>query len=626
MSAAGSGFTRRRRLRQAARPPGHDWIAAETCTSPALSPDGSTLAVVSDRGGTPQVWLIPRTPAGPAVALDTGTDYVRAVSWSPDGSWLCVTTAAGGGEHTRVRALHPDGSQARVVAGGPGRMASTGPWQPGGHIVGLAETNGRDPASVDTFAVDVCSGRRRRLAGGPAARVCAFSHEGRYAVVRVGPRGARRLLLVDTRHGGSVELLGADATVADARFAPDDRVVYLHTDADREFAALLALPMVAAGHPDAAWPVAVREGAELERFALEPTGRAVVAVWNVEGRSELEVVDLALDDLTGQRRRALPDPPAEVVTSCAFTQDGGALVLAVESGAEPPHVLCYPLPPGEPERLAPALPPPWPAEAPARPELHRWRARDGLELSGWLYRPAGARAPVPTLIWVHGGPEAQERPTFNPLYQALLGYGVAVFAPNVRGSSGFGRGFTDADVHHRRFAAIDDIDDLVRYLVDARLADPAALGCAGRSYGGYLTVAAMARYPELFRVGVDVCGITDFETFFAHTEPWIAAAAVSRYGDPRRDAQLLRELSPIHRTAQLRAPLLVVHGAQDTNVPLIEAEQLVAALRERGASPGYLVLPDEGHEILGRTNRALFVREVVHWLVRHLLDADEQSA
>jgi len=322
----------------------------------------------------------------------------------------------------------------------------------------------------------------------------------------------------------------------------------------------------------------------------------------------------------------LPAPPAEVVTGCAFASDGRSLVLAVESSAEPPHVLRYPLPPGQPVRLAPVLPPPWPPDAPTRPELHRCRARDGLELSGWLYRPAGALGAVPTLLWLHAGPEAQERPTFNPLHQAVLSCGVAVFAPNVRGSSGFGRHFVDADVGSRRFAAIDDVADLVGYLVDAGLADPAAIGCAGRSYGGYLTVAAMVNHPELFRVGIDVCGITDFETFFAHTEPWIAATAVSRYGDPRRNAELLRELSPIHHIGKLSAPLLVVHGGQDTNVPLVEAEQLVAALRDRGGSPGYLVLPDEGHEILNATNRAIFVREVVQWLTRHLLDVDERSA
>ncbi|MGH3785509.1 MAG: prolyl oligopeptidase family serine peptidase [Pseudonocardiaceae bacterium] len=627
------GFTRRRRARLAAELPGVGWLAGETCTSPALSPDGSTLAVVSDRDGIPRVWLSPLVPLapmaesaplvqpGPPVRLDTGEDYVRTVSWSPDGEWLCLTTAPDGGERTLVRALHPDGSEARVVAGTAAGAASTGPWQPGGHVMGLTESNATDPAMLDAYAVDVCSGRRRHLVTGPAARVCTFSHDGRYAVVRLGSRGARRLVLVDTRSGSSAELIDADATVADARFAPDDRTIYLHTDADREFAALLALPRVAAGYPESAEPIAAREGAELEKFALEPTGRAVVVVWNIEGHSELELVELA-----GGQRHALPAPPAEVVTSCVFAQDGGSLVLAVESGAELPHVLRYPLPPAEPVRLAPVLPPPWLPDALTRPELHRWRSRDGLELSGWLYRPAGALGAAPTLIWLHGGPEAQERPTFNPLYQALLSYGVAVFAPNVRGSSGFGRRFVDADVGHRRFAAIDDVADLVGYLVNAQLADPAALGCAGRSYGGYLTVAVMASYPELFCVGVDVCGITDFETFFAHTEPWIAAAAVSRYGDPHRDAELLRELSPIHRIGQLSAPLLVVHGGQDTNVPLIEAEQLVNALRDRGASPGYLVLPDEGHDILRPTNRAVFVREVVHWLIRHLLDVDERSA
>ncbi len=615
------GFTRRQRARLTAGSAGPDWLVAQACTSPALSPDGSTLAVVSDHDGAPRAWLIPVTRAGSPVRLDTGEGYVGVVSWSPDGEWLCLTTAPGGSERTLVRALHPDGSGGRIVAGTPVGMASIGRWQPGGHVLGLAETSTSDPATLDTYAVDVCSGRRRFLASGLAATVCAFSHDGRYAVVRLGSRGARRLLLVDTRSGRKAELLGADATVADARFSPDDRLIYLLADAGREFAALLALPRVAAGYPESAALVAAREGAELEGFALAPTGRAVVAVWNVAGYSELELIDLV-----GQERQALPAPPAEVVTSCSFTSDGGSLVLAVESGAEPPHVLRYPLRSAQPVRLAPALPPQWPAEAPIRPELHRWQARDGLGLSGWLYRPAGALGAVPTLVWLHGGPEAQERPTFNPLHQALLGYGVAVFAPNVRGSSGFGRRFVDADVRDRRFAAIDDVADVVGYLAGAGLADPTAIGCAGRSYGGYLTLAAMVSYPALFRVGVDFCGITDFETFFAHTEPWIAAVAASRYGDPCRDVTLLRELSPIHRIGELSAPLLVVHGGQDTNVPLSEAEQLVTALRDRGASPGYLVLPDEGHEIVGTTKRAVVVREVVRWLIGHLLDVDERSA
>ncbi|MDQ3885552.1 MAG: prolyl oligopeptidase family serine peptidase [Actinomycetota bacterium] len=605
-----------------------DWLDAESATSPALSPDGETLAYVSDRDGRPRLWL---THAGdgerrPEV-VDTGADFVGAVGWSPDGAWLCVLTAPGGGEHTRVRALRPDGSGQRIIAGSAAGAAMLGPWQAGGHIVGVTETNMVDRSILDAYAVDVCTGYRRRLAAGHAATVCGFSHDGRYALVRVGRRGVRRILLVDSRAGATIELLGAPATVADARFGPDDRTIYLHTDADRDFAALLALPRVAAGHPDAAAVVAARPDAELERFALEPTGRAATCVWNVDGHAELEQVQLGAN-LPDTSSQPLP-VPAEVITQCVYTHDGNSLLLGVQSVTEPPRVLRYPLaagrPAAEPVRLAPASPPPWPPDAPVHPELHRFPAEDGLELTGWLYRPAGVTL-APTLIWLHGGPEAQERPVFNPLYQALLEQGIAVFAPNVRGSTGFGRRFVEADDHARRFVVVRDVATAVHHLVGAGLAAPERLACAGHSYGGYLTVTALVEYPELFRVGVNVCGIADFQTFFAHTEPWIAAAATSEYGDPRRDWALLRALSPIHRLERLVAPLLVVHGAQDTNVPLAQAEQLVATLRELGASPSYLLFPDEGHEVRGSENRAVFVREVVRWLRLHLLDASERSA
>lgn len=138
-------------------------------------------------------------------------------------------------------------------------------------------------------------------------------------------------------------------------------------------------------------------------------------------------------------------------------------------------------------------------------------------------------------------------------------------------------------------------------------------------------MAALVRYPELFRAGVDVCGMADLETFFRDTEPWIADAATSKYGEPHADRQLLRELSPLHRIDRLTAPSLVVYGRYDTNVPLTEAEQTLAALRQRGASVGSLLFTDEGHEIHGLANRALFVRTVVRFRTGHLLQADQRT-
>jgi dipeptidyl aminopeptidase/acylaminoacyl peptidase len=193
-----------------------------------------------------------------------------------------------------------------------------------------------------------------------------------------------------------------------------------------------------------------------------------------------------------------------------------------------------------------------------------------------------------------------------------------VFTPNVRGSSGFGRTFVNADNGPLRYAAIADVASCVDYLVGSGVADPARVGCMGRSYGGYLTLAALVRYPSLFAVGIDICGMSRFSTFYEHTEPWIAAAAVSKYGDPVADADLLHDLSPMTRIEELRAPLLVVHGENDSNVPVIEATQVVEALRARGVPCKYLLFPDEGHELLHRSSRATFLRETVDWLTTHL--------
>jgi dipeptidyl aminopeptidase/acylaminoacyl peptidase len=443
--------------------------------------------------------------------------------------------------------------------------------------------------------------------------------------VRLGPRGARRLELVDLRSGRRTELLPGGANVADARFGVTGRQLFVHTDAGRERPALLAVTLRGTSGVSTVYPIAERPDDDLDLVSLDPAGVRAALSWNVDGRSEIELLDL---------RSGLLEPvvpvPGDVVTDAAFTLDGTALLVANEGPAVSPrlsrigldvHGVATPL-----LRPAKQFGPNHLGRAFVEPTLHEFRADDGLRLSGWLFRPSGALGSLPTLIWLHGGPEAQERPTFQPLFQALVAEGVAVFAPNVRGSGGYGRTFSTADDGERRFAAITDVRSAVDFLVSAGLADPAHIGVSGRSYGGYLALAALAWFPDLFSVGVDVCGISDFATFYAHTEPWIASAATTKYGDPHADAALLQELSPLHRVDRIAAPLLVVHGAHDTNVPVEEAQQVVDALRERGASPGFLLFEDEGHEVRGTDNRVAFVREVVRWVAGHLLGLSEQTA
>ncbi|MBW3606715.1 MAG: prolyl oligopeptidase family serine peptidase, partial [Actinobacteria bacterium] len=303
-------------------------------------------------------------------------------------------------------------------------------------------------------------------------------------------------------------------------------------------------------------------------------------------------------------------------SSCELSGDGRRLLVTAEAPSQPPDIwsvdvadgTARPVTSGTPQVVFPIC---------RAPQLRHFHGEDGLQLSGWLY-PAADASPGPALLYFHGGPEAQARPVFNPLFRELVARGLTVFAPNVRGSSGFGRRFVNADNLHRRRAAITDVRAAAHHLIDAGIAAPGRLGCMGRSYGGYLTLVALTHYPDLFAVGVDVCGMVDLETFYAHTEPWIAAAAISKYGHPVCDRELLRELSPIHRIDALQAPLLVVHGAHDTNVPVLEAEQVVAALEARRVPCELLLFGDEGHTIRNTANRAHFVRTVANWLAVHL--------
>jgi dipeptidyl aminopeptidase/acylaminoacyl peptidase len=253
----------------------------------------------------------------------------------------------------------------------------------------------------------------------------------------------------------------------------------------------------------------------------------------------------------------------------------------------------------------------------ASPELVRFPAHDGLELSGWLYRPPGG-GPGPVVISFHGGPEGQERPGFSYTYQALLARGIGVFAPNVRGSSGFGKRFVNLDNGPLRVDAIKDIESCADFLVGRRIADPRRIGIMGGSYGGYMTLAGLTEFPDLFAAGANLYGMVNFETFFAHTEPWMAAISTVEYGDPATQKDLLRRLSPLHKLARVKAPLLVLHGANDTNVPLVEAKQVEEDLRKRGVPVEAVIFPDEGHGFRKIPNRVRAAVEIVRWFERYL--------
>lgn len=560
--------------------------------SPAPSPDGRHLAYVSDRSGRPQVWV---QPVGSELAflVDTGEAPVAAVQWSTGGGWLACQVSPGGAPRHEVWLVRPDGSELHQVAGFGTDTADNMRWLPGRSQLALTEN------LTTALLVDAVTGARTEVTRGELISLLDVHPAGDRALLRIGPRSDRQVVLRELTTGADTVLAQGEQAV----FAPDGSTVYARAESD-EFPALIRHPLTASADADV---LAASDSAEVESFVVTPDGSAVAVLWNVRGgESAVTLIDDA-------GRRDIPLPGA-VVSGLAWSTDGSTLAFTAEGPGRPHGVwVCSRTGEVVPVAADPA------ADGAVHPTLETFPAHDGLTLTGWLFRPAGA-GPHPTVLWFHGGPEAQERPGHGPLFQSLVARGIAVFAPNVRGSSGFGRTFVNADNGRLRHAAIEDVRSCVTHLVTTGVAAESRIGIMGRSYGGYLTLAALTRFPDLFAVGIDVCGMSDFHTFYEHTEPWIAAAAVSKYGDPITDRDLLTELSPMTHIDNLRTPLLIVHGENDSNVPVIEAAQLADALAARGVPHRYLLFPDEGHELLHRASRSDYLRETVDWLTTHLLD------
>ncbi len=237
--------------------------------------------------------------------------------------------------------------------------------------------------------------------------------------------------------------------------------------------------------------------------------------------------------------------------------------------------------------------------------VYRAASQDGNDLAG------------SAVVVVHGGPEAQAKRVFDVMVQALAAAGHTVLVPNVRGSTGYGKRWYSADDVHHRLESVADLAALHGYLPKLGL-DQARAALWGGSYGGYMVLAGLAFQPELWAAGVDIVGIASLVTFLENTSAFRRAYREREYGTLARDREFLHSVSPLTRIDDMRAPLFIIHGANDPRVPLSEAEQIHAALTSRDRDCDLLVYGDEGHGLAKRANRADAMPKALAFLARHL--------
>ncbi|KUI14472.1 peptidase S9 [Mycobacterium lehmannii] len=604
-----------------------------------MSPDATAFAHLVDDGGFPRAvqrflrgW---RASSSRDVELPVEGPVTRVLH-SADGHWLACEVAPEGSTRTQIWVVttDPDDRDARRIdswpPGAPEGTAELIAWD--GTLVAAILT-GEDGVGSSCL-IDPATGRTTVLDRRSSGRlVDAWAGA---ALVRVGPRGYRDLIMLrgrtetallpydpgsttDTgiilddhyarrlRAGleGELTKLYQPASTYDADSTEGYVRALIRSENGTEHARLLEVTVTADGV--AYQVIAERPGYELDEFTVSDDLSTVAVLWNIHGASELQIMERT--DHTLQPPIPLP---GMVATQLSISAGGSMLAMTVEGPSTPPTVELV-----DPRTREWEIVDREPSSGPVSPDptLERVTARDGMEFTGWLFRPRDGVPVIGAMLFLHGGPEGQGRPGYNEFFPALLEEGISVFLPNVRGSGGFGRTFMHADDKERRFAAIDDVADAVDYLVAREVAPADRIACCGWSYGGYLTQAALTFHPDRFAAGISICGMSDLNTWYRNTEPWIAAAAYPKYGHPIGDRELLEQLSPLQRVDAMTAPLLLVHGANDTNVPPTESQQMFEALQALNRKVELLMFDDDGHEIDRRENRAVLVKAMREWLI-----------
>lgn len=582
----------------------------------AYSPNGREIAHVVNTTGQFNLWTLP-SGGGFARQLTAYTDNtVRGIAWSPDSRQILFTTDQNGDEFTQVYLTGREGGLARQMTDvmTAQHQISPGAWSPDGRKFAYS-ANDLDPEHVTVTIFTLKTGEKvhpfpldsQYYAGG-------WSPDGRY-LMALEFRGNtdQSLHVYDTQSGSTRHLTPHEGNVQHWPFgwSADSAGFYYTTDQDREFLGLWYYSLA----DNRSTAVDLPE-MEVENAALSSDGSILIWSVNADGASQLRG-----RDLTTGRDLIMPSLPPGELLALDVHPKGRRVALVFSTPSEAPNLFELDLKTGKLTALGQSMLGGIPQKDMIHPERVSYPTFDGREIPAWLYRPRGSGR-FPVVLSIHGGPEAQERPyyLYMGLYQYLLNRGFGILAPNIRGSTGYGK--TYQKLIHRDWggAELRDIEYAARYLRSLDWVDSSRIAIFGGSFGGFATLSALSRLPEYWALGVDLVGPSNLITFVDSVPPHWKQSLKEWVGDAVEDREMLIERSPITYVKHIRAPLLVIQGAKDPRVVKAESDQMVEQIRRQGGDVTYYVDENEGHGATRRENALRWYRMVAEYLEENLLD------
>jgi len=588
----------------------------------SFSADEKEILFSSDQSGIFNAYRVP-VAGGDAVAVTRSTtDSTFAVGYFPFDGRLLYTRDQGGNENNHLYLRTIDGEEMDLTPGDKLKAIFAG-WSRDGRAFHVL-LNDRDPRFFDLYRFDAGSLAKTLLFEDSTGYSLGdvSSDEKWIAFTRINTTADSDLYLYDVEKKEMKHLTPHEGNISYsiASFSPDGKWLYYLTDKASEFSYVSRVELASMTTEEverADWDIAYT--------VFSHDGKYRVSAINEDGSTVIKVYDVA-----SGRPVALPKLPEGDIRSVTFSRSETKMAVYVDGDRAPSNLYVLDLVSGKTTRLTDTLNREIDPDDLVEARVERFSSFDGMTIPNILYVPlqASASARAPAILYVHGGPGGQTRRGYNALIQYLANHGYAVLGINNRGSSGYGKSFFTADDRRHGHEPLLDCVEGKEFLASMPEIDGERIGILGGSYGGYMVLAALAFQPDVFRVGVDLFGVSNWIRTLESIPPYWESIRKMLYvemGDPEKDRAALEAVSPLLHADQIRRPLLVLQGRNDPRVIEAESAEIVAAVKKNGVPVEYVVFDDEGHGFTKKKNRLEGYEAILEFLDRYLKSAAPES-
>jgi dipeptidyl aminopeptidase/acylaminoacyl peptidase len=579
------------------------WVSA--------SPDGARIAYTGEQSGSWQVWTI-GFDGTRRKQVTFAKDTADFAQWVPnDPHTILYTRSAGGSGVDQFYTVRDDRPGSTPLFPKEATVSHVfGAFSPDGTQLAFS-SNLRKSGVFDVYVLNRTSGVVRRVYTTPGtAYATAWSRDARRLLVRlIKTPYDDDLYVVDLQTGAARAITphAGDANFDSSQFTADGRGVLCVSDLHREFHTIQSIDLATlAIHP----VLDVRN--DIDQVVLAPDGYRMAYIINRDGYG-----DVVVADATTGRTLERPSMPPSIAETLAFARNGRVLLYNATGPTFPKVIWAFNIDTRATTRiLAPdfhGIPP----KSLVEPRIVHIRSFDGTSVPAWYFEPRQHNATLTVLLDIHGGPELQDRAWFYPFAQYVASLGYALLDPNIRGSTGYGRTYLHMADGHQREGPVRDVKTLRDWLVSSGGANANGVFVNGASYGGYIVLASLYKYPSAFAGGISVYGVADWVDFLQRTAPERRANREGVYGSLEHDRAFLASISPINHVAEIKRPVLIIGGANDTIVPIAQSQRMAAALRKNGVPVELHVFTNEGHGISHVENLVAIYRWTIAFMQRY---------